>query len=379
MRPQRKRECSEAKACSYYDRRKAVKVKECVCNELYQELKSFTDEPYMKDAEGSSFLITGGSGFIAYYIVMALLLLNDEQNRRNKITIMVRSEKKAAEKYGELLGRSDISVMVHDVCIPLGADTQRFDYIIHAAGAAAAAQFEEDPIGVFSSNVVGSSNFIDFIRKNECRSMVYMSSFTVYGNIADDACIVDENYTGADDWRTNRCSYSLGKRSSEFLCMAAVRKFGCPIKIVRPGFVYGASSPNDMRVYSEIIRSVAEGKPIVLRSAGLLFRSMIYVTDVVRGIFAALFNGTDGEAYNIANEFVSIREFAQIACECSPSKDAHIVFADPDDAGKKTEHTPVGQMSSEKLRGCGWKPMVPINSGIKTAAKIYSYTYGTLA
>ena len=354
-----------------------MKVKECVCDDLYRELKSVAEETYLKDAADSSFLITGGSGFIAYYIVTALLLLNDEQDRRNKITIMVRNEKKAAEKYGELLKRDDISVMVHDVREPLDAEKQSFDYIIHAAGAAVASKFEEDPIGVFGSNVLGSSNLIDFIRKNGCRSMVYMSSFTVYGNMTEDAAVIDEDYTGADDWRTNRCSYSLGKRSSEFMCMAAARKFGCPIKIVRPGFVYGASSPEDTRVYSEIIRNVAEGKPIVLRSAGLLFRSMIYVTDVVRGIFAALLRGTDGEAYNIANEFVSIKEFAQIASECSPSDEVRVIFANPEDAEKRAEHTPVGQMSVERLRACGWKPMVSIENGIKTAAKIYSYTYGT--
>lgn len=353
----------------------SVKVRETVCPELYQDILQITQQDYLIGAVNQSFLITGGSGFIAYYMVLALLCLNDEHSNHNCVTILVRSEEKARKKYGALLDRRDLELLVRDVCEPFDDMTASFDYIIHAASAASAQQFDSDPIGVFNSNVVGTEQLIRFIRRTPCKSMVYISSFTVYGGGTETLQEIPETYSGPDDWRSNRSCYSLGKRSAEFLCMAGYRKYQSPIRIVRPGFVYGASSPEDNRVYAEIIRNVAEGRPIQLQSAGLLFRSMVYVTDVVRGIFHVLFCGQDGEAYNVANEFASIRGFAECAVVAANAEPVQIRFANPEDAGKAVVKIPGGAMSIRKLMDTGWKPAVPLECGIGMSAKIYADMY----
>ncbi len=350
-------------------------VKDAVCDSLYDDLLGIARLEIFENIKESSFLITGGSGFIAYYIVMALLCLNDERENNNRVAILIRSEDKARKKYGKLLERDDFKVIVQDVCSPMN-DVESFDYVIHAASAASAEQFEKNPIGVFNSNVIGTENVIDFVRAKLCKSMVYVSSFTVYGNGTDQVSTVDESFRGPDDWSTNRSCYSLGKRSGEFLCMAAVRKYGCPIRIVRPGFVYGASTPEDNRVYSQIIRNVAECEPIVLQSAGLLFRSMAYVTDVVRGIFYALLRGKEGEAYNIANEFASIRGFAEAGVIAANCENVKLCFINETDRDAAASVRSGGAMSIEKLKSCGWKPAVELEKGIKMAAEIYASLYG---
>lgn len=355
----------------------SVKVKETVCKALYDDLKTVVEKDYFCKNTRKSFLITGGSGFIAYYMVLALLCLNDEKNCGNHITILVRNEEKAKKKYGALLERDDFGLLVQDVCKPMHDIDMVFDYIIHAASAASAQQFDADPIGVFNSNVIGTEHLIDFIRRSPCKSMVYVSSFTVYGNGTGELKEIPETYCGADDWSTNRSCYSLGKRSAEFLCMAAYRKYQCPIRIVRPGFVYGASTPDDSRVYAQIIRNVAENQPITLQSAGLLFRSMVYVTDVVRGVFHVLFCGKDGEAYNVANEFASIRGFAERAVAAANSKDVRLEFVNQEDAEKEVPTIPGGAMSIKKLCESGWKPEVPLELGIGMAAQIYANAYLT--
>lgn len=354
----------------------SLEVRNVICSELYADLKNITDKQYFLESKKQSFLITGGSGFIAYYIVMALLCRNDESHCDYQITILVRSEERARKKYGELLDREDFHVLVQDVCQPFEKMEQSYDYIIHAASAADAQHFEEDPIGVFNSNVIGTEHLIDFIRQKPCKSMVYLSSFTVYGNGTDTMEEVTEEYRGADDWMTNRSCYAFGKRSAEFLCAAAQRKYGVPIRIVRPGFVYGGSTPMDNRVYAEIIRNVAENKPIVLQSPGLFFRSMIYVTDVVRGVFQVLFCGADGEAYNIANEFVSIRDFAKAAVQAADTETVVLQYLNAGDENVMPEKKPQGAMSAQKLIDCGWKPAISLEQGIQMASRIYRYTFG---
>ena len=351
-----------------------MKTKETVCKSLYEDLLNIAKIPNLTEQKHKSFLITGGNGFIVSYLVLALLCLNDEYHNDNTITILVRSKEKAVQKYGALVDRNDLKIMVQDVCTSIASD-HGFDYIVHAASAASAKMFDDDPIGVFNSNVLGTENLISFIREKPCKSMVYISSFTVYGNETEKVESLDESFRGAEDWNSNRAAYSYGKRSAEFLCTAAWRKYNCPIRIVRPGFVYGTSTPDDSRVYSEIIRNVAEEHPIVLKSAGYVFRSMVYVTDVVRGIISCLLNGDDGEAYNIANEFVSIRQFAAIAAEKAQSNKVMLTFENEADKLASSPQKTGGAMAVNKLMKCGWKPEVSLDKGIVMAAEIYAEQY----
>lgn len=348
-------------------------LENCISDKLYQEIVRTTNDSVLKTQEycsNKTFLITGANGFIAYYLVLTILNSNDMLHRNNRVVLLVRSKEKAQNRYGKILDRDDVSLLIQDVCVPL-PDMGRVDYVIHAASAADAQHFDADPIGVFNSNVIGTENIIQFVNQNACESAVYISSFTIYGQGTDKLKLIDESFCGAEPWNNNRACYSYGKRSAEFLCMAAARKQGSPVKIVRPGFVYGASHINDTRVYSEIIRCVAENRPIVLQSAGLLYRSMIYVTDLVTAILAVLLNGKNGEPYNVANEHVSIRQFAEAAVQSAASKDVYIRYANEKDAAMEIPTEVFGAMAIEKIGAeCGWMPHINLLDGISASAGI---------
>lgn len=348
-------------------------LENCISDKLYQEIVRTTNDSVLKTQEycsNKTFLITGANGFIAYYLVLTILNSNDILHRNNRVVLLVRSKEKAQNRYGKILDRDDVSLLIQDVCTPL-PDMGKVDYVIHAASAADAQHFDADPIGVFNSNVIGTENMIQFVNQNACESAVYISSFTIYGQGTDQLKCIDESFCGAEPWNNDRACYSYGKRSAEFLCMAAARKQGSPVKIVRPGFVYGASHINDTRVYSEIIRCVAENRPIVLQSAGLLYRSMIYVTDLVTAILAVLLNGRNGEPYNVANEHVSIRQFAEAAVQSAASKDVYIQYANAKDATVDIPAEAFGAMSIDKIgTECGWMPHISLLDGISASAGI---------
>lgn len=343
---------------------------------LYSEINRTTLNSILRTNDSVSnktFLITGANGFIAYYLVLTILNANDLFDRHNHVVLLVRNEQKTIDRYGNILKRNDVSLLVQDVCHPFPSMDQ-VDYVIHAASAADAQHFNDDPIGVFNSNVIGTENVIQFINQNKCEAAVYVSSFTVYGQGTNNIKTVDESFCGADPWNNNGACYSYGKRSAEFLCMASARKYGTPIKIVRPGFVYGASHKNDVRVYSEIIRCAAEKQKIVLQSAGLLYRSMVYVTDVATAILAVLLNGKNGEAYNIANEHVSIRQFAETAVQVAASSEVELVFTHEEDAKVEVPEEIMGVMSIKKIAAeCGWVPSMSLADGISSAIGIFPY------
>ena len=299
-----------------------------------------------------------------------MLVGNDLFQNNNVVVLLVRDAGKVAEKYGDLINRNDVRLIVQDICQPISENNQRFDYIVHAASAADAKHFDSNPIEVFDSNVIGIENVVQLLRQHLCEAAVYLSSFTVYGSNTESVREVNEDFCGVERWDTNRACYSYGKRSAEFICMAAVHKYGVPIRIVRPGFVYGASGKDDSRVYAEVIRNAANDKEIILRSTGYIYRSMIYVTDLVRGIFCVLFKGTNGEAYNIANEHISIREFAEIAVKVADSANVGLRFENLADEKTKAPECIMGRMSCKKLSECGWKPKISVENGIGTALSI---------
>lgn len=346
-------------------------VQSHIPNVLYSDLCEIATHSYFRRIKNKTFLITGGNGFIAFYITMALLTANDQNDNENIIVLLVRDGERANEKYGVFLERSDLKLLLQDVCQPLNC-AEHYDYIIHAAGSADAQHFEKGPIEVFNANVIGTENIITYLRSNPDASAVYISSFMVYGDISN-AREIDETYCGVESWSSLRACYSYGKRSAEFLCQAALQKYQCSIKIVRPGFVYGASGKRDTRVYAEIIHKLAENETILLQSPGYLYRSMVYVTDLVRGIFSVLFCGKEGETYNISSEHVSIRQFAESAVECAASSSVGLHFLRESDRDAQPPQTIYGKMDSGKLRReCGWEQMIPLNKGIAMSAQIFS-------
>lgn len=343
-------------------------IKDCVIKPLFNDLKEIAERSYWKDICNRTFLITGGAGFISSYLVQTILLVNDLYGNNNNVIIMVRNVAKARDKYGNLLDRSDLIILQQDVCQTVALD--KCDYIVHAAGGAEASLFEACPVDVFNTNTIGTNNILKAAVKLNTTSVVYLSSYTVYGQLAAEKERLYEDDLGLLDFTKYNACYANGKRAGEMLCQCYLHQYGTPVKIARPGFIYGASSLKDSRVYAEIIRNAMQGTDVILKSSGQLFRTMCYVTDLVRGVFSVLFSGKNGEAYNVANEHVSIREFAEAAHFAN--KNTNVIFQKKEDALAQKPEKIVGIMDSGKLSALpeAWNPQVSIADGINMAAMI---------
>lgn len=344
-----------------------------VCRELYDDLFAISRMESFRSVRNSVILVTGGTGFITYYLALAILSNNDISNAGNTVVLTVRDIGKALEMYRGLVGRSDLRFHIQDVREEVLCGYMPVDYIIHAAMAAEPSCFDNDPIGVFETAVNGTRRILDFAISKKVKSVVYLSSVTIYGD-AGATDMIAENYVGNEDWKDNRACYMYGKRCAEFLCLASYRKRGLSIKIVRPGYVYGVGKLNDMRVYSEIIRNAASGLPIILKSSGLLKRPLVYVTNLVRAILCVMVNGVDGAAYNVADGEYSVRQFAEIAVRVSGSADVCLKYANGSDMFKVIKGERNLRIDCRKIKDeCGYLPVIGVEKGIKDALKIYAF------
>ncbi len=318
---------------------------------------------------GKTVLVTGANGFIAYYLILALLIRNDFYGNNIKIIGMVRNSGKAEQKYGSILKRTDFTLLQQDVCESL-ENCGDVDYIIHAASQASPYYFENDPVGTLEANTIGTSNLLKYaVGKKQCQVLV-VSSLKVYGEVKNGLGSIREEDIGSLEIDNYQNCYAQGKRVAETLCNCYVKQYGLQVKIARPSYIYGASTLRDDRVWAQFFKNVIQKENILLKSNGAQYRSFCYVTDTVAALLYILLYGEAGVPYNIAYEKsnTTIRNFAKTVAEAFPERRIRLVFQNKVDEkesailpGDKTPEI----LDSTRLHGLGWEGRVDLMEGVR--------------
>lgn len=319
-------------------------------------------------------LITGAAGFIGYYLTMSLLIRNDLYQDNISVIALVRGREKAEKKFGSLLSRSDIKLVVQDVCDDFAFE-EKSDFIIHAASQASAYFFEHDPVGTIDANLTGTYKVLEYAKNCNAQSTLFVSSLKVYGTLHSDKDSIKETEIGYLDPVSYKNCYAQGKRAAETLCASFHQQYGVPVKIARPSYIYGPSSLDDDRVWAQFIANIVKNENILLKSSGSPYRSFCYVTDTAVALFQILLQGKDVYPYNISAEHsnTTIRNFAKTAIEAFPQRNLTLSFENEQDKKEPVrsymEATPE-ILDNTRLTELGWKASVDLSQGIIRSVKI---------
>lgn len=279
---------------------------------IYQVLDSkildrFSNLKCWAKIQKSKILVTGATGFVGCYVASILVRMNDILGLNNEIIIHGRSLSKLINLYGKVLLRDDVRCYISDISSEQIFVKNNIDYIVHTAMPSDSLQ-SLDPVSILNIAIKGTENIVDLSLLYQTKSLVYLSSITIYGNTAGKLNI-KEDYFEKQDWRNDNDAYMLGKRAAEFILLSSHRNHQLPVKILRPGYVYGANPTKDCRVYNCFISDVANNKKIELKSDGLLKRPLVYILDLAKAIFLALESNENGEAFNVSGSDMSLREY----------------------------------------------------------------------
>lgn len=351
------------------------KVQNILHQFVFEDIKTITESDIINwpCLDNKTVLITGGNGFIAFYIVCAMLIRNDMYGSKIKIKALVRSREKAEKKYGDLIFRDDLELIVQDVCEPF--DFDRADFVIHAASQASAYYFENDPAGTIDANLTGTGNALEYAKKSNAESTLIVSSLKVYGSVYNGKSSIAENDIGYIDIDSYKNCYAQGKRAAETLGCCYAKQYGMSVKIARPAYIYGAAGLDDDRVWAQFIANIVRKQNILLKSNGAALRSFCYVTDTAVALLKILLDGNNAEPYNIANpdSDVTIRGFARAAVDAFPELRLKLSFANPDDE-KEPVPSPMAPtpeiLDASKLNRLGWRAEVDLTEGIKRSVRI---------
>lgn len=282
-----------------------VPIPQVVSGVVEQDLTNICEAimPAARALEGSTILITGGSGFIGSYLVATIDKLNSKHFKVPCKVISV--DNHIVGKENNLLKVIDsghIKNINHDVRKPFDIEGP-VEYIISAAGVASPVYYKKFPIETIEGTVYGVRNALEIAGKKNSKSFLYFSSSEIYGDPDPKFMPTPESYKGNVSSTGDRSCYDESKRVGESLCMAHYKVHGTPIKIVRPFNVFGPGmSGKDYRVVPTFISQGNMGKDLTVHDKGSQTRTFCYVTDAVTGFFKVLLSESSGEVYNVGND-----------------------------------------------------------------------------
>jgi dTDP-glucose 4,6-dehydratase/UDP-glucuronate decarboxylase len=256
---------------------------------------------------GKRLLITGGAGFLGYYLVHAALHFNATVGRDQPIDVSVWDNfaRGTPEWLRALSTAPHLRVEARDLTRPLPDAMPEFSYIVHAAGIASPPFYRKHPIQTIDANVTGLRNLLEYaVKRAETRSPVegflYFSSSEIYGDPPPECIPTPETFRGLVSCTGPRACYDESKRFCETLCVVFAREHGVPTKMARPFNNYGPGLKiTDRRVLPDLARDVFAGRDIVLWSDGRPTRTFCYASDAITGYYKVLVRGRPGEPYNV--------------------------------------------------------------------------------
>lgn len=327
---------------------------------------------YYEHIKNSTVLVTGATGMLAYYCVCALMYMNDNADANIKVIALVRNEKKARKKFGDLVNNKYFELLVQDVCEPIQIE-ENVDYIIHAAGSASPSAIKSNPLGIIRANLLGTMNICEFAKQKSVKKILYTSTREVYGEVKG-ITYISETDMGVLNPLDSRSCYPESKRMSEQILKSYNVQYGVPYTVARIAHVYGPGmeTENDGRVMSDFVSDVIHNRDIILKSEGTAERAFCYITDAIRGMFYVLLNGKITECYNLANETepMMIRDVARLMVETFPEKAIEVRFELQENNGGYCNYIRVG-LDTKKLETLGWKAEVTLQDGIKRTIKSF--------
>jgi len=142
-----------------------------------------------------------------------------------------------------------------------------------------------------SHNVDATQRLLESVRDRSLSKLVYASSSSVYGDIAE--------IPMREDVRLQPVSpYGVTKLAAEYLCHLYFVNYGVPAVSLRYFTVYGPRQRPDM-AFHRFVRAALTDAPITLFGDGDQTRDFTFVQDIVAATIAAGDHGTPGGVYNI--------------------------------------------------------------------------------
>jgi len=331
-------------------------------------------------------LVTGAAGFIGYHLCSRLMEQGDRIVGIDNINDYYEVNLKL-NRLKQIEGKRNFTFIKLDITDREGIHKlfakEKFDIVVNMAAQAGVRYSLINPYTYIDSNINGFINILEGCRHHEVKHLVYASSSSVYGANTKMPFSVHHNVDHPISL------YAATKKANELMAHTYASLFRIPCTGLRFFTVYGPWGRPDMALFI-FTKSIVEGKPIEVFNHGKMKRDLTFIDDIVEGVVRVIDKipepnpkwdgGSPDPAtsfapyklYNIGNNNpVGLLKFIEVLEDCLgkkaekrllplPAGDVPATYADVDDL----------------IRDVGFKPVTPIEVGIKKFVEWYKIYYG---
>ena len=296
-------------------------------------------------------VVTGGAGFLGSHLCDHLL----EQGHR--VICVDNLETGSLENIAHQ--RDDaFSFIYHDVIEPIRLD-EPVDYVFHLAALASPVDYLRAPLASLKVGSYGTHNALGLAKHKRARFLISSTS-EVYGD--PEVHPQPETYWGNVNPIGPRGVYDEAKRYAEALTMTYHSQQGVDTCIARIFNTYGPRMrKNDGRASVQFLNQAIAGKPLTVYGDGSQTRSLCYVDDLIRGLYALMMSD-EHLPVNIGNpdHEVTMLELAQTVIRITGSTSEIVFEALPidDPQIRRPDITRARQI-------LGWSPEIDLEEGLK--------------
>ncbi|RLC78503.1 MAG: LPS biosynthesis protein WbpP [Chloroflexi bacterium] len=239
----------------------------------------------------TTYLVTGGAGFIGSNIVVELL------QRGERVRVLDNFSTGRRKNLSDVL--DNLELIEGDLC---DLDTCRravrgVDYVLHQGAVPSVQRSIDDPITSNDANIKGTLNLLIAARDADVRRLVYASSSSIYGD--SPTLPKQENMP-----LRPKSPYAVSKLAAEHYCRIFTSVFGLETVSLRYFNVFGPRqdpTSHYAAVVPLFIKAMLAGKPPTIYGDGLQSRDFTYVgNNVHANLLAAMAEDVAGQVFNVA-------------------------------------------------------------------------------
>lgn len=310
-------------------------------------------------------LVTGGRGFVGYYVCKEFLEQGHEVFIMSNLSHPASITEGQEYIYGDVRYPYDVERAVRDV-----------DTVIHLAAKIHVDRSREFSRPYFDTNILGTYNVLESCRKYK-KKIIHASSSEALGsyhpslNLNDDFLgnVQGEVQVGMNEtYRHNpENPYGTTKAAADMLCIGWYNSFDIDVTLLRSFNITGAGQSHDKEgaFIPKVIKWVIEGKNPVIFGGGDQTRDYTWVGDVAKAYHLLATGKYAGQVFHVGTGVeVTINYVAQKLIDIS-GKDLTI-----EHIGERPKEVRRLKCDSSKIRALGWKPTKGVDEVLK---EMYDY------
>ncbi len=313
--------------------------------------------------KGRKVLVTGANGFVGSWVTEALV------NSGANVVALIRDTIPGSNlNISETIKKISIvrGSLIDYKLVERTFNEYEIDTVFHLAAQAIVGVANRSPISTFESNIMGTWNILEACRTSKSfQKAIIASSDKAYGEHEKLPYKEDAPLLGT-------YPYDASKACAEIIARSYNKTYGMKIATARCANIYGGGDLNMSRLVPDMVTSLMQGKPLVIRSDGKMERDYIYVKDAVNAYMllgeGLDKNGISGQAFNFGTgQPITVLELVKKIIEASGKKDAKIKIL-----GEAKYEIKRQYLDSEKAKKIlGWQPKYALEAGLKETYEWY--------